>query len=392
MTAVFFALGLFSASWAARIPAVKGALHLSAGQLGLALLGPAVGCVAAMPAVGAALTCVPPRRMMAIGLVPFAGALPLVAVVDATWQLFAVLLVWGVGLGIVDVAMNTEAAAVQDRSGRRLMSGFHAAYSVGGLSGAGIGALAAATSVSVGWHLGVGGAVVLAGGWIAIGVLPRHAPAPGDSLPHSAPAAGHRHMPKLTWSLVALAAVAFGCFLAEGAANDWSAVYLHTSLGSSAGLAALGYTVFATAMAIGRLSGDRLAHRLGVVTLVRLSTLVAAGGFGAALLIGRPAAGLVGFAVLGIGLSVAVPLVFTSASRLGASAGPSLALVTSAGYVGLMAGPPIIGFLADLVGLAGALATVVVVAVVAAILAPTLDRGTPPGPVEPRMAPGERVL
>ena len=140
MVAVFFLLGAMSASWAVRIPAIRAPLHLSSQDLGLALLGPAAGAVLAMPVTGTALTRVRPRRLVQIAFVPLAVVLPLVTVVGSVWQLFGVLFVWGSCVGVIDVGMNTEAVAVQDRVGRRLMSGFHASYSDGGLVGAGVGA------------------------------------------------------------------------------------------------------------------------------------------------------------------------------------------------------------------------------------------------------------
>src|ERR1700722_10715359 len=132
VTTVFAMLGVSEGTWAARIPAIKAGLHLSPGLLGLALLGPAVGCVLAMPATGAVLASVPPRRVAQAGLLLLAVMLPVTTVTGSAWQLFLVLLGWGAGIGTLDVAMNTEAAAVQDQLGRRVMSGFHGAYSVGG--------------------------------------------------------------------------------------------------------------------------------------------------------------------------------------------------------------------------------------------------------------------
>jgi len=168
--------------------------------------------------------------------------------------------------------------------------------------------------------------------------------------------------------LVALAAMAFGSFLAEGAANDWSAVYLHSSLHAPVGLAAGTYTVFSATMACGRLLGDHLADRIGSVRLIRLSAGVAAGGFAGALVVGQVWSGLLGFAILGAGLSIIVPLVFTSTSQMGQT-GPNLAFVTSFGYLGMLAGPGLIGGLAEAFGLPEALGVIVLFSVVAMILA-----------------------
>jgi MFS family permease len=373
-------LGLAGGTWAARIPAIKDALHLSPGLLGLALLGPALGSVLAMPAAGAALATVPPRRIVQLGLLALGGLLPVTTLASSAWQLFAVLAGWGAGLGVVDVGINTEAAAVQDRLGRSVMSGFHAAYSVGGLAGAGLGGIAAASGISARTDFLIAAGVVLVAGGAsaqAFSSRPVHHATGQRTRPS--------RWPRWSWALACLAAMAFGSFLAEGAANDWSAVYLHSSLGAPVGLAAVGYTVFSATMAGGRLAGDRLADRMGPARLVRLSAGVAAASFGAALLIGHVWAGMAGFAVLGAGLSVVVPLVFSAASGLGRP-GPNLALVTSCGYLGTLVGPAMIGGLAEVAGLPAALGSVVVLSGLTAILAHVvLPRSTPAaGPPPPR--------
>jgi len=244
------------------------------------------------------------------------------------------------------------------------MSGFHAGYSIGGLVGAGLGGIAAAAGMSARTDFFITGAVILLVGGISAQTFtarPKQQHAPGQRQRAA-------RWPQWSWVLVCLAVMAFGSFLAEGAANDWSAVYLHSSLGASVGLAAVGYTVFSATMTGGRLVGDRLADRLGPSRLVRLSAGVAAVTFAGALLIGQVWSAMAGFAVLGAGLSVVVPLVFTAASRLGRP-GPNLALVTSAGHLGVLAGPAVIGGLAELIGLPGALGIIVVLCTMIAVLA-----------------------
>jgi MFS family permease len=353
------------------------------------LLGPAIGSLLAMPLAGRLLRQVSPRRVVQLAFVPLAVLLPLAGVSGSPWQLFANLAAWGAAAGVVDVAMNTEAAALQDRLGRRVMSRFHGTYSAGGLAGAGLGALAAATGVKVTAHLLVAASVVLIAGLAA---SQRFAPTPGSSGPSSRPSAvGGTGGVRPRWTLVALSAVAFGCFLAEGAANDWSAVYLHSSLGAPAGLAAIAYSLFSATMMGGRLSGDRLANRWGAAHLMRLSAGVAAMGFATALMVSEVAAGLAGFAVLGLGLSVVVPLVFTAASEVG-SAGPSLAVVAGSGYAGFLAGPALIGELADAVGLPLALGVVAAASAMTALLAPAVvPRRSPGSPADPALNPREEV-
>ncbi len=385
VTVVFFLLGGAGATWAARIPAVKAGLHLSAGALGLALLGPAVGSVLAMPVSGAVLASVAPRRVVQIASLAVAGLLPVITVAGSTWQLFAVLAGWGTGIGVIDVGMNTEAARVQDRLGRRIMSRFHAAYSVGGLVGAGLGAAAAASGVSAQANLSIAALVVAIGGLGAAQAFVGEPSLRAGTRQRQR----RRRRPQWSWTIMALAAMAFGSFLAEGAANDWSAVYLHSSLGASVGLAAVTYTVFSTAMASGRLVGDHLANRAGPVRLVRLSAGVAAVSFAAALLAGQVWSGLAGFAVLGAGLSFIVPLVFTTASQLGRT-GPNLAFVTSCGYTGMLVGPGLIGGLAQAFGLPGALGVVVVASASIAVLAGAI-RPRPAAAAPPRQAAAKAI-
>jgi MFS family permease len=379
VTAVFVLLGLVNGSLASRVPAIKGQLHLSAGGLGLALLGTALGSVLSTPISGAVLARVAPRVWIAVGLVPFAVVLPLTTLAGGRWSLLGVLAVFGFGGGCVDVAMNTEATRVQALTGRRILSGIHATYSLGALVGAGIGAAAAATSVGFGGQFVAVDAVVLVLGLGALRWLPAtpvaHQAAVGPSTGRGR-GGRTRALPQLRWPLVALAVVSFAGLLCEGATNDWSAVYIHSTLGAPASVGALGYAAFSATMVASRLGGDRLTTRWGPVRVVRVAALVGAVGLGTALLVGRPGVAIAGFAVLGFGLAASFPLAISAAAGLGV-AGPSVALVTSCGYLGLLCGPPLIGGLATLSSLPVALGAVVVLCAVVAGLAGHLRSGDP---------------
>jgi len=194
MTMIFFSLGALVATWAARIPALQARLHLSAGSLGLALLGPAVGLFAATLPTGALLTRLRARTVIAGGLAVYTVSLPCVALAGGTLSLFAVLLA-------IDVAMNTEAASLEVRAGRPIMSGMHAAYSGGGLVGAGAGAVVASVGVTLGAHLLAASLVAAAVGIGALVVLGE------GSAPHRTADGGRGHLPRLNRSLVALAAI-----------------------------------------------------------------------------------------------------------------------------------------------------------------------------------------
>jgi MFS family permease len=180
-----------------------------------------------------------------------------------------------------------------------------------------------------------------------------------------------------------LGVLAFCCLVGEGAAADWSSVYLRDTLDSSPGFAAAAYAAFAAMMTAGRLAGDRLAARLGPVRLVRVCAALAAVGLGVALLIGHPIAGVVGFGCLGAGLSCIAPLVFSAAgNRNPGRAGAAIARVASLGYVGFLTGPIIIGIAAQAVGLGWALFIPAVLALFVAVTAQALRQpGHEPSPL-----------
>ncbi|MGB9111352.1 MAG: MFS transporter [Acidimicrobiales bacterium] len=367
VTAVFFFLGATAGTWAARIPAVKGQLHLSAGTLGLCLLGPALGAAIAMPAAGALLATMPPRRVVQFAVVTV-GLLPATTLVTSPWELFLVLVGWGVGLGTVDVGMNTQAAALQAHLGRRIMARFHAAFSGGLLVGSGLGALAAAERLSARVDFALAAVVVYVATLASAQTFERYHARRENS---QAASARERRWPTWSAKLAAIAVISFAAFLAEGAVSDWSAVYLHSSLGASLGVAALGFTGFSCVMTCSRLAGDRLADFAGPVRLIRVSASVAALALAGALIISRVWAGIAGFGLLALGLASVVPLAFSSAAQLGRQ-GPNLAFVTTCGYVGMLAGPAMIGGIAEEVGLPGALGVVVALTVLIAVLAGAL--------------------
>jgi MFS family permease len=275
--------------------------------------------------------------------------------------------------------MNVHGVTVERRYGRPILSSFHAAFSVGGLGGAALGAVAAGAGLDVRVHLAV--VAVVCG---VVGLLWSRRFLPGSADAAAAQDPIFVRPPRRLW---ALGALAFACLLIEGASADWSGVYIKDELGTGPGLAALGFTAFSVTMTLGRIFGDRLVARLGSVRLVRAGGLIAALGFGIALVASSPAAALVGFACLGAGMSSIVPIVFRAAGQVpGIASGVSLSAVSSIGYLGFVAGPPAIGGIAELVGLPTALAVLVVLAAAVAVLA----RTTAPAAAAPAPPAGER--
>lgn len=351
---VFLAFGVALGTWTARIPAVKHGLGLSDGQLSVGLLAFAAGAITGMQVVGRLVD----RHRSAAVMVPAAVAegvcliLPALAVDMVT--LAVALFVFGAVHGSLNIAMNAHAVEVQRAWGKPIMSSFHAVYSVGGFLGAAIGGLLAHAGLGPGvTFAAVGAAVVALALWAARWTPRTDAPVLSQA-PRSDAA---------TPGVVFLGVLVFCCMVGEGAAADWSSVYLRDSLGSGAGVAAAAYAAFSIMMVAGRLVGDRLAARLGPVTLVRGCGALAAAGLGAGLLIGHPVAGVVGFGCLGAGLSCIAPQIFSHAGdRDPAQAGQAIARVASVGYLGFLTGPLLIGAAAEAVGLPWALSIPAVLA------------------------------
>ncbi|MEU9607042.1 MFS transporter [Streptomyces sp. NPDC048057] len=392
---VFFVLdGFLFAGWVVRIPAIKEQTGASASALGLALLGVSAGGVVTMMLTGrlchrfgSLRVTVGSAALMSLGV-----ALP--PLMPDVVALGLVLLVFGAAYGAMSVSLNSSAVDLVAAIGRPVMPAFHAAYSLGGMVGAGLGALIAG-GLSPTRHLLSLAALGLLVTAVTAPVLLR-APGPRTEHPSTsadAPRARPRRLVGRTRNFVVLLGVIALCTAyGEGAMADWGALHLEQDLGATPGVAALGYALFALAMTAGRLSGTFLLERLG-----QTRTLVAGGMTAAAgMLIGALAPTvwlvLLGFGVAGLGLANIFPV---AVSRAGALAGPSgVAAASTLGYGGMLLGPPAIGFLTDWFSLPLALTTVAALATGAAVIAyaarnvttPPLD-DTTPHPAGPQQQP-----
>ena len=363
--ALFFINGFAFATWVSRIPAVQEALDLSAGSLGLALAGIGAGSLVSMPLAGWLIARIGSRPVTTIATLACGATVMMPALAWSAATLAVALFLFGAALGAMDVAMNAQGVELEQRFDRPIMAAFHAFYSLGGMSGAALGGAVAARGVTMGQHFTVGSVVLLG---LAASMLPLLLTTPPP--PAHAPA-----RLRLSRALVALCLLGACVMVGEGAMADWTPVYLGSVLGTGPGLAAAGYAVFSAAMTVGRLTGDRLTMRIGRTRIVRLGSLLAAAGLAAALLFDSVVVALVGFMCVGAGFSTIVPLVFSAAGRLEErSAGPGLAAVTTAGYLGLLCGPPLIGFVAEHTSLRFALGAVACLALFGVPLAATVRR------------------
>jgi predicted MFS family arabinose efflux permease len=366
VTAIFFLNGMVFVSWYARLPAIQEKLDIGPGTLGLALLGAPAGMLVAQPLTGALAATIGSRRIVAVAPVLLLAALaPALAVSAPTLALATVVV--GAANGALDVSMNVEGLAVERLAGKRIFNSLHAAFSFGALTGAAIAGLAAAAGLDPLPNIAIVVAVAAVAATFASRGLP---PAAGEP-----PAEGPRFA-RPSRRLAALGAIAFCALLAEGAVFDWSGIYMRRETGAAAGLAPVGLAAFNLAMGFGRLSADGVSARVGSSTLGRAGALLAAAGRGVALILGSAAGAIVGFAAMGIGLAAVFPLALRAAGYDPSISGPAVAAVSSVGYAGLLSGPPAIGLLAEALGLAGALACVCALLVLAAALAGHLSTRT----------------
>ncbi|MFI1354269.1 MFS transporter [Streptomyces sp. NPDC020898] len=363
---VFFALdGFVFAGWVVRIPAIKEQTDASATALGLALLGVSAGAVITMMLTGRLCRRYGNHPMTVICGILLSLSVSLPPLTHSPVTLGVVLFVFGMAYGGINVAFNSAAVDLVRALRRPVMPSFHAAFSLGGMVGAGLGGLVAGV-LSPTQHLFgltvIGLLVTVLAGRTLLDVQP---PTPSESASQtkSRPRRLDTHTRRLVivFGLIALC-TAYG----EGALADWSALHLEQDLHASPGVAAAGFSCFALAMAIGRFTGTRMLERLG-----QTRTLVSGGATAAVgMLVGALApslwAALLGFVVTGLGLANLFPI---AVERAGALAGPEgVAIASTLGYGGMLLGPPAIGFMADWFSLPAALTSVAALAATAAVI------------------------
>ncbi|MFE6487199.1 MFS transporter [Streptomyces sp. NPDC057757] len=368
----FFALdGFLFAGWVVRIPAIKEQTSSTAGTLGLALLGVSVGAVLTMMITGRLCQRYGSHRVTVACAVLLSLSVALPPLAHSALALGAALFVLGVGYGGINVAMNSAAVDLVAALRRPVMPSFHAAFSLGGMVGAGLGGLVAGQLSPTRHLLGltVIGLLVTV---IAGRRLLRYEPLAPPDRTRAEKSAKRRLDGRTRGLVVVFGLIALCTAYGEGALADWGALHLKEDLDAHPGIAAAGYSCFALAMTIGRLSGTTLLERLGRTrTLVAGGTTAALGMLLAAL---APSvwAALLGFAVTGLGLANIFPVAI---ERAGALAGPSgVATASTLGYGGMLLGPPAIGFMADWYSLPTALTSVAALAAVAALIGFTTRR------------------
>jgi MFS family permease len=374
LSAIFAVHGFLYASWAVRVPAIKQQTGASAAALGLALLGLSAGAVATMLIAGSLCRRFGSRRVTVPSCGVLALALLLPPLAHSAIMLGLALLVFGATYGCLNVAMNSVAVDLVAALRRPVMPAFHAAWSFGGLAGAGLGALLA-PHLSPLRHLALaalaGALVSVTAGRVLLMSEPAGAVSPGPRSDAGATREGDTSKrPQVSESIKrvgVLGLIALCAAYCEGAIGDWGALHLKQDLGASAGLAAAGYAVFALTEACGRLSGTRVLERFGQARVLIAGGLTACAGMLLAALAPDVWLALAGFAAAGLGLANMFPVTVARAGLLAGSRG--VALASALGYGGFLLGPPVIGFLAGAVGLRAGLTTLSFLALTASVIA-----------------------
>ncbi|GAA3490621.1 MULTISPECIES: MFS transporter [Streptomyces] len=376
VAAVFCVHGAVTGSFATRIPWIQDHASISAGQLGLALAFPAFGAAVAMPLAGAVTHRLGARNALRGLLALWTLALVLPSLAPNIWTLCAALFVYGATAGMSDVAMNALGVEVENRLGKSIMSGLHGMWSLGALIGSAGGTLAAHLGSDARLHHLLAALVLTALGLAACqGVLDLRSAPDAEAPPH------FTLPPK---SALVIGAVGFCAVFAEGASLDWSAVYLRDVLSTDPGLAAASTTAFALTMAIARIAGDKVVDRFGPVPTVRVGGVAAtAGGLLVVFAPNVPLA-LTGFALIGLGVAVVVPLAFAAAGRSGPNPSQAIAGVATITYTSGLIAPSAIGAVADATSLVVSFGLVTVLAFGLVVGAQVLrGAGRESAPLEP---------
>jgi predicted MFS family arabinose efflux permease len=368
-SAVFLSNGMILSSWVPLIPLAKERLALSEAVLGIVLLALGAGALLVMPFAGLLITRFGSRNAILVASMIFFLMLPLLAWAPAIPMLVVCLFIFGAANGVMDISMNAQGVAVEHLAGRPIFSSLHAMFSIGGMIGAVIcGGL---------MHLGLDAvsAAALISGAMALMIFSQFR----FMLPGGAGKGGGKHYGWPPLIVVLLGLLAFAAMMAEGAMMDWSAVFLRFERGFTESAAGLGFAAFSVTMALGRLTGDWVVTKIGPVATIRYGSAIAAAGLLIAMAVNQGYIGLAGFALAGIGLANAVPQIFSMAGRLpGLSPGIAISAVAIFAYAGVLAGPPLIGPLAQLTSLPIALSLVagglILVSLWAGIAAPAGGR------------------
>lgn len=356
----FLCCGLIFSTWASRIPATKDFFGMSEARLGGVLFMLPFGSLVALPIAGWAVHRMGSRLMTLLSAIGYAILLMAIGTCTEIWQLSVVLFFFGFFGDLLNIAMNTQGLGVQKKMDRPILSSMHGLWSVGALCGAVIGGWTMRRGWSTAAHFTWVGAACILLALAMYALLVSDEPRETDG----------KH--RFAWpgnALLMLGLICFCTAMCEGAMADWSSLYYRQVQDDPGKVSTTGYTAFTFAMAIGRLMGDRVIQWLRYRKTLMLNGLLIAAGLGLALGIQLPVTVIIGYAMVGLGVSSVIPIVYMIAGKSSEMApAAALAAVSTIGFTGFLIGPPVIGFIAHETGLRLALVTVLVLGLVITFL------------------------
>lgn len=348
--AYFFVSGFGYTTWASRIPSIQSHMNLNEAQLGLALFALPVGLMVTLPITGGLLNRFSGSRIMLFGALFFNITLGLLGYTNSYWQFLLILFCFGSSRNLLNLSMNTESVGVQAMYKKSIMTTFHGIWSMAGFGGALLGYLMVANHVVPAHHLVAVSVFLVTLSLCALPFLLNQPPAKNTS------------RTKFSWpdkTLIKLGFICFSSMACENIMYDWSGIYMNKAVHSSHATATAAFVVFMTTLTISRFAGDKLVNRYGVKILMQYSGAFIVCGFALAVIFPYIVTAITGFALIGIGTSCIVPLVFSEASRSKTmNKGPAVAAVSTVGYLGFLMVPPVVGFVAQASNLRWSLALI----------------------------------
>lgn len=360
-TAAFFFISGFSfSSWASRIPDIQRQLSLNKAQLGFYLFALPIGLVMTLPVTGYLLQRHSSRNIMMIGVLVFNLMLAMIGVVNQPWQLGLVLFCFGSSRNLMNISVNAQSVAVQALYNRSIITTFHGVWSLAGFAAAAVGAVMVDVKITPAWHFLVVAVLMTIMGFIAFPDSPHEPPKKqADTKRFIWP---DRHLMK--YGLISFAVMA-----CEGTMYDWSNIFFQEAVHPPEKLIAAGYVIYMIAMSTGRFTGDRLVNRLGIPTMIRYSGILVLCGFLVSAVLPHTISASIGFMMIGFGVSCVVPLVLRMATmNTQLSSGSAIAAVSTVGYMGFLVVPPVVGFLAEGLGIRWAFAVMALFGVLITVL------------------------
>jgi MFS family permease len=355
----FFIAGFIFSSWASRIPNIQSKLGLSEAQLGSVLLSLPIGLMVSLFLAGVLITRLGSKTVLLTAAICYGLSLMSIGLVENIWQLIAALFFFGIISNLFNISVNTQAVGVEKLYGRSIMASFHGTWSLAGFTGAAVGTLMVSLQMDPFMHFSI--CAVIA--WLTIFFFQGKLIKSTDRGKQPAFAFPDKF-------IFQLGLIAFGCLVCEGTMFDWSGVYFQKVVEAPANLTTLGYAAFMGCMATGRFIADKIVMKVGTKTMLVGSGLIIFSGLMLAILIPSLTVATIGFMMVGFGVSSVVPIVYSKAGQSKAMhPSQALAAVSTVGFAGFLAGPPLIGFVAEASNLQWSFGLVAIIGLSSGLLA-----------------------